>query len=90
MCTLLTLLPFARSATRRTLSGNKIGDVPAERALLASLETLVVDNEEHPALEKAVCQPRGIDGERRQACNGGLVVDRIGCKSVYRGCAALW
>ena len=49
------------------LYGNNIGDAgltalakAVESGALASLETLVVDDEEHPAL-KAACQARGID-----------------------------
>ena len=49
------------------LGGNKIGNAGITAlatslgsGALASLETLVVDDEEHPAL-KAACQARGID-----------------------------
>ena len=50
-----------------TLGGNYIGDVgltaladACASGALASLEKLVVDDEEHPALQ-AACQARGVD-----------------------------
>ena len=51
------------------LAGNQIGDAglaafakAVESGALVSLKTLVVDDEEHPAL-KAACQARGIELE---------------------------
>ena len=68
MCTLLTQNICLMCHTQELmLHGNNIGDAgltalakAVESGALASLRTLVVDDEEHSAL-KAACQARGID-----------------------------
>ena len=70
MCTLLTQntsLVCHTQVLELRLYNNHIGDAgltalaqAVESGALASLKTLVLDNEEHPAL-KAACQARGID-----------------------------
>ena len=74
MCILLTQNICLMCHTQDLgLEGNEIGDAgltalakavaladAVSKGALASLETLAVDDEEHPALE-AACQARGLD-----------------------------